>query len=60
VKRNRIKRRLREAARAIDVQPGYDVVIGVRQAVATAAYAELQQALRSLINRAGIAGEISS
>ena len=32
--RNRVKRRLREAARSLDTKPGLDVVIGARKAAA--------------------------
>jgi ribonuclease P protein component len=54
VTRNRIKRRLREAARALDVSPGYDIVIGVRKAAATAKFAELSTALTALLKRSGV------
>lgn len=54
VTRNRVKRRLREAARRIPVRGGYDVVIGARKAAAEASFADLGQALESLLDRAGI------
>ena len=53
VVRNRVKRRLREAARTLDVAPGFDVVIGARKAAADAAYATLHKSLASLMQRSG-------
>jgi len=53
VVRNRVKRRLREAARAAAVRPGLDIVIGARKAAAEAAYNELERALWALLRRAG-------
>jgi ribonuclease P protein component len=57
VMRNRIKRRLREAARAIDVQPGFDIVIGVRRGIAAATFADLSRSLLSLLLRSDVVGE---
>ena len=54
VTRNRLKRRLREAARTIPAAPGYDVVIGVRPHAAGAPFAELTRSLEELIGRAGL------
>jgi ribonuclease P protein component len=54
VTRNRVKRRLREAARGLPVRAGYDVVIGARKAAAEADYASLHEALESLMGRAGV------
>ena len=54
VVRNRIKRRLREAARTLTVQPGFDIVVGARRAAADAEYASLQHGLRSLLARSGV------
>jgi ribonuclease P protein component len=56
VARNRIKRRLREAARPIDVRPGFDIVIGVRRGISAATFDELSRALRSLLVRGDVAG----
>lgn len=53
VVRNRVKRRLREAARELGSAPGLDLVIGARKAAATTEYRELREALRGLMNRAG-------
>ena len=52
VVRNRVKRRLREAARRLDVVPGLDVVIGARKTAADADYAKLERALATLMARA--------
>jgi len=54
VTRNRTKRRLREAARALPVAPGYDVVISARRAAAAAGFNALAASLRSLLARAGV------
>jgi ribonuclease P protein component len=51
VVRNRVKRRLREAARALDVKPGLDIVIGARKAAADADFHALSSALASLLER---------
>ena len=54
VRRNRVKRRLREAAReSLSVVPeGTDVVIVARSAAAVASFAALQDSVRVLFNRA--------
>jgi ribonuclease P protein component len=54
VQRNRIKRRLREAARSLRVAPGWDVVVIARQAAADADFAALRAALLDVLRRAGI------
>lgn len=54
VVRNRVKRRLREAARRIDARPGFDIVIGARKPAATATYEKLQRSLATLMRRAGV------
>ncbi|MEX0750507.1 MAG: ribonuclease P protein component [Dehalococcoidia bacterium] len=53
VVRNRVKRRLREAARKLDVKPGLDIIIGARKAAADADSHELNRALASLLARGG-------
>ena len=52
--RNRIKRRLREAARALSPKAGFDVVVIARDPAATADYKALYGALRSLLSRAAL------
>jgi ribonuclease P protein component len=54
VTRNRVKRRLREAARRLPVRGGYDVVIGARKPAADVTFSELTLALQSLMSRAGV------
>jgi ribonuclease P protein component len=54
VVRNRVKRRLREAARRIGVRPGFDVVIGARKPSPSAPYQKLYQSLYALSKRAGV------
>ncbi|HYM14116.1 MAG TPA: ribonuclease P protein component [Dehalococcoidia bacterium] len=53
VVRNRVKRRLREAARRIDVQPGLDIVIGARKPSAGAPYGALYRSFEALARRSG-------
>lgn len=52
--RNRVKRRIREAARSVypQMQPGYDLLLVARPAAATATFFELASALGTLIDRA--------
>lgn len=57
VRRNQVKRRLREAARLTPVAAGWDIVLVARAPAATASYADLQGALSQLLRRARIAGE---
>jgi ribonuclease P protein component len=54
VTRNRVKRRLREVVRRLAVRGGYDVVIGARKPCADASFADLHEALQSLLGRAGV------
>lgn len=56
VVRNRIRRRLREAARTLAVPEGYDIVVTARARTLDADYWTLLKALRRGIERAGIAG----
>jgi ribonuclease P protein component len=57
VVRNRIKRRLREAARSLETEPGLDIVIGARKAAAEADFHALRNALASLLERGGALAE---
>lgn len=54
VKRNRMRRRLREIMRTLHpaVLPGYDIVIIVRQPLTQQPYAELLRIVRELLRRA--------
>jgi ribonuclease P protein component len=55
VTRNRVKRRLREAARAMlpRLRPGWDLAFRARPAAAGAALVELRAAMEELTLRAG-------
>lgn len=54
VVRNRVKRRLREIARALPVRAGVDVVIGARKPASQADFAALRSGLISLAARARV------
>ena len=56
VVRNRVRRRLREAARLLwpSVQPGWDVVLAARQPSVEATFSEIQEAVSTLLRRAGL------
>lgn len=54
VRRNRVKRRLREAARGIPVVPGHDVIVTARAGAMAATYAELRAALIRALRKAGL------
>ena len=57
VERNRIKRRLREAARKTPLRMGYDLIVIARAASAAASYQELADALADAVRRAGLLAE---
>jgi ribonuclease P protein component len=54
VVRNRVRRRLREAVRALDTRPGFDCVISAKTKAAEADFAGLRRATSSLLQRAGV------
>ena len=56
VKRNRAKRRLREALRCLqaDVSPGWDLILGARAGVNEAAWPELVKAIEGLLTKANL------
>jgi ribonuclease P protein component len=56
VVRNKVKRRLREAARARQalVEPGYDLVFIARKPIAEAEYQQVDQAVDELLKRSGV------
>ena len=56
VARNRVKRRLREAVRGADFQPGWDAIIMARRGAADADYAELERAVHNLMRRTSLTG----
>jgi ribonuclease P protein component len=51
VVRNRVKRRLREVVRLLDVKPGWDAVFIARRGTETADYQELRKATEYLLRR---------
>ncbi len=57
VVRNRLKRRLREAARSLPVAPGYDIVINTRSGAPEASFHVLRQVMSDLMARAGLLKE---
>ena len=56
VKRNRAKRRLREALRCLqaDVSPGWDLILGARAGVNEAAWPDLLKAIEGLLKKANL------
>ena len=54
VVRNRVKRRLREAVRALALAPGWDLVLNARRGAVGADYARLYEAVADLARRAGV------
>jgi ribonuclease P protein component len=56
VRRNRARRRIREAARALlaEMSDGWDLLLVARSGAATAPFPELAGAVRALLARAGV------
>ncbi len=54
VARNRVKRRLREAARAASVEAGFDIVIVARNGAAEADSARIERSIYNLLRRARV------
>ena len=54
VVRNRVKRRLREAARAASVEAGFDIVIVARKGAAEADFARIERSVGKLLKRAHV------
>ena len=54
VVRNRVKRRLREAVRALSLAPGWDLVLNARRGAAEAEYRRLYESVADLAWRAGV------
>lgn len=56
VQRNRAKRLLREAARAIlqEIKPGWDIVLVARRPLPKAKFYEVEAAVRALFSRANL------
>jgi len=60
VVRNRVRRRLREAARSLPLKDGWDVVVIARRSAVEATYGELRESLASLLTRAGLTRTIEA
>ena len=56
VKRNRVKRLLREAVHLAAIKPGWDMVFIARPAAASASYHQLGEAIADLLGRAHLRG----
>jgi len=54
VVRNRVKRRLREAATSLGCRAGWDVVVNARPVAAKATYEQLRISMGDLMRRAGV------
>ena len=54
VARNRVKRRLREAARSASVEAGFDIVIAARNGAAEADFARVERSIHNLLRRAQV------
>lgn len=54
VVRNRVKRRLREVARTIAVETGFDIVIFPRNGAVKTDFAGLERSIRNLLKRARV------
>jgi ribonuclease P protein component len=54
VVRNRVRRRLREAVRALPTLPGFDCVLSAKTKAAEADFAALRVATATLLKRAGV------
>lgn len=52
--RNRLRRRLREAAEQFGVAEGEDLVVTARQAAVSASFAEVKEALELALRKAGV------
>ena len=57
VVRNRLKRRLREAARSLAVAPGWDIVVNSRRGAPQASYHQLRSQLAELLRKANLLAE---
>ena len=54
VVRNRVKRRLREIVRVVNIKTGMDIIISARPQVVSVGFAELQTMVLNLLNRVGL------
>ena len=54
VVRNRVKRRLREILRSVQLEPGWDIIFIARSPAATASFASLEKSVQGLLSQAGL------
>ena len=54
VVRNRVKRRLREAARQVGFAPGWDAIVMARRGAGDADYRQLERSVDDLMRRTGV------
>ncbi len=54
VERNRVRRRLREIIRQMDISPGADIVIIARPPARQAPFSDLTASVRGLLKRSGL------
>ena len=54
VVRNRVKRRLREILRLLQLEPGWDIIFIARPSTASADFAGLKKSVHGLLSRAGL------
>ena len=54
VRRNLVRRRLREAVRQLRIKEGWDIVISARKASATAPFRALKDSLQGLTHRSAL------
>lgn len=57
VTRNRVRRRLRAAVSSLFISPGWDIVFNSRVKIAQASYAQIQETMRLLLERAELLEE---
>ena len=60
VVRNKLRRRLREAARSLPLENGWDIVVIARRSAADATYGQLWESLASLLERAGVLAKLET
>ena len=59
VVRNRVRRRMKDAARSLPVAPGWDIVFNSRKPAAEASFAQIREQMGSALGRAGLLEEAS-
>ena len=59
VTRNRVRRRMREAIMSLSIRSGWDIVFNARVRVAQSSYAQIQETMRTLLERAELLEEAS-